>query len=73
MMSRSSCRVMSALSRGRFADFPKMTYIANGSVLVDARLEILENGRVDHTRLCGHINVLLGLRWCRQGWAYQGR
>lgn len=49
MMSLSSCRVVSACSRavsqGRG---PLISYIADGCVLVDTRLQILEDGRIDH-------------------------
>jgi hypothetical protein len=45
MMSRSSCRVVSTLSRAALSG---VTHIPNGGVFVYARLEILEDGRVDH-------------------------
>ena len=46
MMSRSSCRVVSTLSR---AAPPAATYIPGSGVLVYARLKVLEDGRIDHT------------------------
>ena len=44
-MSRSSCRVVSALSRA--ADLPA-THVLDSCILIYARLEVLEDGRVDH-------------------------
>jgi hypothetical protein len=44
-MSRSSCRVVSTLSRAALAT---ATHIPNSRIFIYARLEILEDGRVDH-------------------------
>jgi hypothetical protein len=45
MMSLSSCRVVSTLSR---VDRLAATYIADSGIFVHACLEVLEDGRVDH-------------------------
>lgn len=45
MISRSSYRVVSALSRE--AD-NAATHIPDSRVFVDARLQIMEDGRIDH-------------------------
>lgn len=54
MMSRSSCRGMSALSRARSSG---LTYIADCCILINASLQVLEDGRIDHARLRGHFEV----------------